>query len=304
MLAACARPSATIVAPPQGPWRLAAQMPTARSEMPAVEIEGVIYVPGGFGGERVLEAYDPASDTWAELARLPEGRHHLMATGFQGRLYLFGGGTGLSFNPKDSAWVYDPADDSWSDLPVMPEPRFAGAAVSLKNAVYIIGGTGGSGATLVFHVDENRWSQLPAPETTREHTAAVAFLGEIWSLAGRWQGVGELARVEILNPQSGEWRSASPLSVPRGGFAAAVVQGLIIVAGGEVIMTRQAVASVEIFDPAIGTWAAGPNLPYAVHGLGAAAWQGSFYLMGGSDRAGAIENVGRVQVLDLDEVFP
>jgi len=273
--------------------------------MPAVELGGKIYVPGGFGGERVLEAYDPASDNWIELTRLPEGRHHLMAAGLGGRLFIFGGGAGLSFDPTDGAWVYDPANDSWSDLPAMLEPRFAGAAVPLNNAVYIIGGTGGSGATLVFHVDENRWSQLPAPETPREHTAAVAFLDEIWSLAGRWQGVGELARVEILNPGTGEWRSASPLSVPRGGFAAAVVQGLIVVAGGEVIMTgRQAVASVEIFDPAIGVWAAGPDLPYAVHGLGAAEWQGSFYLMGGSDRAGGIENVGRVQVLDLDEVFP
>ena len=273
--------------------------------MPAVELGGKIYVPGGFGGERVLEAYDPASDNWIELTRLPEGRHHLMAAGLGGRLFIFGGGAGLSFDPTDGAWVYDPAGDSWSELPVMPEPRFAGAAVALNNAVYIIGGTGGSGATLVFHVDESRWSQLPAPETPREHTAAVAFLDEIWSLAGRWQGVGELARVEILNPGTGEWRSASPLSVPRGGFAAAVVQGLIVVAGGEVIMTgRQAVASVEIFDPAIGVWAAGPDLPYAVHGLGAAEWQGSFYLMGGSDRAGGIENVGRVQVLDLDEVFP
>ena len=84
-----------------------------------------------------------------------------------------------------------------------------------------------------------------------------------------------------------------------------MVKGLIVVAGGEVLTTgRLAAQSVEILDPALGAWASGPDLPYAVHGLGAAVWQGSFYLMGGSDRAGAIENVGRVQVLDLDEVFP
>ena len=280
-------------------------MPTARSEMPAVELDGKIYVPGGFGGGHVLEAYDPATDIWIELARLPEGRHHLMAASLRGRLYLFGGGAGLSFDSTDRAWVYDPAADSWTDLPPMPEPRFAGAAVALNNAIYILGGTGGSGATLVFHVDENRWSQLSAPEAPREHTAGVAFMDEIWSIAGRWQSVGELARVDILNPRSGEWRSASPLSVPRGGFAAAVVEGLIVVAGGEVLTTdRHAVEAVEIFDPTVGAWAAGPDLPYAVHGLGAAAWQGSFYLMGGSDRAGGIENVGRVQVLDLGEAFP
>lgn len=280
-------------------------MPTPRSEMPAVELGGVIYLPGGFGGERILEAYDPASDTWSRLAPLPSGRQHGMAAAHAGRLYFFGGGLGLSFDPTDNAWVYDPQADSWSDLPPMPEPRFAGAAVSQGDAIYVIGGTGGSGATLVFYPEWNLWSTLPGPAHPREHVAAVAFDDLVWVLGGRWQGAGEMASVEVFRPTSGDWVEGVPLSVPRAGFAAAVVGNLIIVAGGEVIMTgRHAVASVEIFDPAVGTWKAGPDLPYAVHGLSAAAWQGSYYLMGGSDRAGGIENVGRVQVLDLDEAFP
>ncbi|HEX9680543.1 MAG TPA: kelch repeat-containing protein, partial [Anaerolineales bacterium] len=81
--------------------------------MPAVELGGRIYVPGGFGGERVLEAYDPARDMWEELPSLPAARHHLMATAHGGQLYVFGGGAGLSFNATDDAWVFDPASRAW-----------------------------------------------------------------------------------------------------------------------------------------------------------------------------------------------
>ena len=60
----------------QGTWANGVRMPTPRSEMPAVEIDGLIYVPGGFGGDDVLEAYEPAGDRWLRLADMPDRRHH------------------------------------------------------------------------------------------------------------------------------------------------------------------------------------------------------------------------------------
>jgi hypothetical protein len=56
-----------------GAWSEGAPMPTARSEMPAALLDGLIYVPGGFGGEQALEAYDPAADRWHILAPCPKG---------------------------------------------------------------------------------------------------------------------------------------------------------------------------------------------------------------------------------------
>ncbi|MGH2626452.1 MAG: Kelch repeat-containing protein, partial [Anaerolineales bacterium] len=221
--------------------------------MPSVELSDRIYVPGGFGGERAMEAYDPATDTWQELPSMPGARHHLMAAAHGGRLYLFGGGAGLSFNATEDAWVFDPAAGVWDELPAMPEPRFAGAAVALGDSIYIVGGTGGSGGTLVFRPQDSTWSTLPAPAHAREHVAGVAFDQTVWALGGRWGGVGELASVEIFRPARGDWASGPPMLVPRAGFAAAVVDGRIVVAGGEVIMTgRETLGSVEIFDPATG----------------------------------------------------
>jgi N-acetylneuraminic acid mutarotase len=70
-------------------------MPTARSENAAAIIEHMIYVPGGFGGEQALEAYDTTTDTWLALAELPEPRHHLMSAAYAGKVYIFGGASSV-----------------------------------------------------------------------------------------------------------------------------------------------------------------------------------------------------------------
>src|SRR3990172_13431223 len=80
--------------PAESRWQQHASMPTQRSEMPAVALDGLIYVPGGFGGEAAFEAYDPLTDTWQSLPLLPDGRDHLMAAAPGGgvtaqRIYIF-----------------------------------------------------------------------------------------------------------------------------------------------------------------------------------------------------------------------
>src|SRR5690349_22174524 len=72
-------------------WIPRAPLLTARSEMPAVELNGLIYIPGGFGPVRgglangkgpvdTLDVYNPAMDQWHSLAPMPDGRHHEMIT--------------------------------------------------------------------------------------------------------------------------------------------------------------------------------------------------------------------------------
>ena len=280
-------------------WELGARMPRPRSEMPAVEIDGLIYVPGGFSGPLGtddLEAYDIALDRWTRLAPMPEGRHHLMAAAHQGTLYVFGGSVAVGWSASASAWRYDPASDAWEELTDMPEPRMAGAAVTLGETIYIVGGVGDSDQLLAYDPANEAWQTHSGPRQPREHTAAVAYQGELWVIGGRWSGAGELKSVEIFDPVEGTWRDGPALQIARGGFAAETVGDRILVAGGEVILTgREALASVEIYDPELESWIVGPELPFAVHGVDAAAYQGRVYLLGGSDRAAGIRNMGRVQ---------
>ncbi len=282
-----------------GQWGEGAPQTPARSELPAAALAGLIYVPGGFGGETVFQAYDPASDEWRDLAPLPAGRHHLMAAALDstGSVYVFGGGAAGVWSPTTTAWAYAPALNAWTEIAPLPEPRMAGAAVALKDKIYIVGGAGGSSALLEYDPAANTWRRLAALSTPREHLAAAALDGEIYALGGRWGGLGELDSVEIYDPAADAWRAGPPLLQPHAGFSAAVLRGRILAAGGEIIMTgSETLTAFEIFDPRTPGWARGPDLPYPIHGVAAAVAGDRFYLLGGSSRAGAIENEGRVMI--------
>ena len=308
LLAACApgqlpvpAPEGDGAAPPQSDedaavWQAGAVMPTARSEMRVGVVDGIFYVPGGFGGLTSFEAYDPVEDSWRELAPMPEPAHHMMVTGHSGKVFVFGGGPDLSWQATASIFVYDPAAEAWTEAGAMPERRMSGEAVSLGDFIYLVGGTGGTTALLRFDPAGDAWSVLPGPSQPREHVAAVAFNDELWVIGGRWGGTGALATVEIFDPASGAWRDGPEMNEARSGFGAAVVGSSIVVAGGEILGARpwKALASAEVYDPDTNAWRLLPELPAGIHGMPVVGYEGTAYVLGGSDRAGGIDNRGRV----------
>ena len=288
-------------APPQSgevaaSWQSGAAMPTARSEMRVAVVDGIFYVPGGFGGLTSFEAYDPANDSWTALAPVPEPAHHMMVTGHGGKVYVFGGGPDLSWQATASIFVYDPATDAWTTAGAMPERRMSGEAVSLGDFIYIVGGTGGTTALLRHDPAEESWAVMPGPVQPREHVAAVAFNDELWVIGGRWGGTGALATVEIFDPASGGWRDGPEMHEARSGFGAAAVGDRIMVAGGEILGARPwtALASAEVYDAVSGAWTMLPELPAGIHGMPLVGYKGTAYVLGGSDQAGGIDNQGRV----------
>ena len=75
-----------------------ARMPTARSAVAYAVRDGRIYVAGGeyqdarlAAAYRVLEEYDPASNTWVNLPRMPLQRHGLAGAVVGNRLHLVSG---------------------------------------------------------------------------------------------------------------------------------------------------------------------------------------------------------------------
>ena len=277
-------------------WQAGAGMPTARSEMRVGVVDGIFYVPGGFGGLTDFAAYDPANDNWTELAPLPEPAHHMMVTGHGGKVFVFGGGPDLSWQATASIFVYDPATDAWAEAGSMPERRMSGEAVSLEDFIYLVGGTGGTTALLRYDPAADSWAVMPGPVQPREHVVAVAFNDELWVIGGRWGGTGALATVEIFDPASGAWRDGPEMNEARSGFGAAAVGGRIIVAGGEILGARPwtALASAEVYDAVSGEWTRLADLPAGIHGMPVAGHEGTAFVLGGSDRAGGIDNQGRV----------
>src|SRR5215475_14691295 len=79
-------------AEPRGKWDIRAPMPSARTEVAAVELGGKIYVMGGYEKDGdLLEEYHPAKDSWRRRASLPRPLHHVGAASVDGRIYVIGG---------------------------------------------------------------------------------------------------------------------------------------------------------------------------------------------------------------------
>lgn len=129
---------------------------TEKSPLPAVsrwdcvaaELDGKIYLTGGFAGDR-FDRYDPAGDTWEELPRMPlslTGRQNPGIATTHGFLLVMGGGgpsSGLG-----SCFAYDPAARVWirlGDLAV--SSRTGCAAVAALGKIWVLGGSGGGGLT-------------------------------------------------------------------------------------------------------------------------------------------------------------
>ena len=126
--------------PATGAWSAAAVLPNAgKGDISAVEIDGVIYVPGGWNTKfkDELVAYDAAGNSWTTLAPMQAPRGDKAVAVLDGRLYVVGGETWSGKQepcPWDASIMCDinkvpihgveqftPATGAW--VPVSPRPR-------------------------------------------------------------------------------------------------------------------------------------------------------------------------------------
>ena len=284
-------PSAPLTA---GTWREIAASPTARSEVTAAVLDGIVYLSGGFGGPTRLESYDVASDRWTVHPDMPHGKNHHMAVAHQAEIYVFGGYADSSFSLTPSVFVYNPIDMQWRRLSDMIQPKAAAnVALSLGDHIYLLGGTGF--VPQRYDPLTDTYTFLPRPaNNARDHSTSVVFRNELWLLGGRGPQ-GESASVEIFDPVAETWRSAPGMTMQRSGFGAAAVQGQIMVGGGELLSGGQGLTlrSFEIFVPSRNAFVRGPDLPIALHGFVAAAVDDRLLVLGGSRQAGSVSAAGR-----------
>ncbi len=293
MLGACAGAGRSI-----SEWARNAPMEIARSEHPAVLYRGQIVVIGGLvsegrariGATETVEAYDPETDSWQRMPDLPQPRHHAMASVASDRLYVIGGFSGEGFTAVDTVWEL--VDRSWVEREPLPRPIGAGASVAIDGIIYVIGGTP-EGGLISYDAETDEWAGLTAPEVFREHVAAVALNGEIWAIGGRAPGAIHDS-TEIYDPARETWRFGPTLNEARSGFGAAVVEGSIYVAGGEVFDPDEALDSTERLEPGNGEWERGDRLPVGLHGNPLVSLGSTLYLPGGSTRAAGVENAGEM----------
>src|SRR3954464_8304496 len=96
-------------APERFPWSLRAPLPAANSETGIAELDGKIYVIGGYPWDRKTVAtvlvYDSRSDKWQAAAPLAVPLNHVMPATAIGKIYVIGGQSSEQSEPEKAGFV-------------------------------------------------------------------------------------------------------------------------------------------------------------------------------------------------------
>lgn len=269
-----------------------------------------VHLIGGFvapaGGDPVVQYVNFTTEETAVMTDpYPLPAHHVQAARIGRVLYAFGGyvgGVPVPGTPvmaggwprTDLAFRFDFAatpEPAWVPIAPLPAPRAAGAAAVLDGQVYIVGGSANDGfpaSVLRYDPAADSYTEVAPLPVPRDHLNLIAHDGRLYAVAGRvlvaGQGYDDLDAFEVYDPGTDTWTSLPPVPLARGGQAAAVMHGRLVVAGGEVAEGAFDVFDdVHAYDLANGTWSHLPSMPEARHGgllAGAAGGDELFYLGG------------------------
>jgi N-acetylneuraminic acid mutarotase len=293
-----------------GHWEMlpAGEQPMQRHENGYVRVGDRFYLVGG-RGTRPVEIFDPATGRWSTGATPPVEMHHFQAVEFDGRIYVVGALTGgwPAEPPIPHVYVYDPATDRWSQGPEIPADRRRGAAgaVAHDGLIYVVAGiqnghTDGHVAWLdAFDPRTGEWRRLPDAPRPRDHFHVGVIDGRLYVAGGRLSSArpGEgfrhtIAEVDVYDLRAGTWSTlpaTANLPTLRAGSTTAVLDGRLLVIGGESGTQEPAHAEVEALDPRTGRWTALAPMLQGRHGTQAVLHDGRLYVAAGSRTRGANE---------------
>ena len=157
-------------------------------------------------------------------------------------------------------------DAGWEQAPALAHGRSAHAIASDGTAVWALGGTDAAQACRCSRserLERDSWEDVARLPGEGVNTPAAVYLdGRIYVIGGFGTTTNDAtAAVHVYDVMAGSWSEAAPLPEPRGGHAAAVVDGKIHVVGGGNSVSTLDLHSV--YDPASDRRSEAAPLPRA-----------------------------------------
>jgi hypothetical protein len=283
---------------PTAGWHLRHESLEAVQQIDAAVLDGRIWVAGGLTDSHQATAstefYDPTIDSWESGPPLPEPVHHAMLVNYRDQLVLIGGFQPLGDDPLGSASAQvlflDATTGRWSPGPPLHHPRAAAAAAVVGDKIVVAGGRTGNPAQLVDQTevfDGNSWHDGDPIPVPGDHLAAAGDPNYLYTVGGRTFTAGSnTTSVQRYDPTANRWIILPATPEPVSGAGAAIVDGQLIIAGGEGTTTvSSTVRAFDLTSPT-ATWTTLPPLNEGRHGLGVAAIGSTLYAIAGSTRAG------------------
>ena len=196
-------------------WNQKADMPTARLGHATCEINGNIYVIGGYSaanapGLTTVEMYNPKTDTWTTKAAITGVRHDDTSAVVDGIIYRIGGVEPINWVYLDSVEAYDPATDTVTTKAPMPGVSLSHTSSVVDGIIYVIGGGFWDAGQSYYYAGSRAYdpatdtwvTKMPMPAVRSHHTSS-AVDGIIYVLGG-YEGSTEqssvLAYIPVTSP--------------------------------------------------------------------------------------------------------
>lgn len=134
-----------------------------------------------------------------------------------------------------------------------------------------------------------RWEELAALPTPRSRLG-LAHNGDLLYAVGGETAEGVTGVLEVYDPQTNRWLTATSKPTAVANVQAAVVDGRIYVPGGT-LADGSTTDLLEVYDVATDTWQDGAAMPQPLAGYALAELEGSLYLFGGWNGSEYVDDV-------------
>ncbi|KAK6252736.1 hypothetical protein QUC31_014456 [Theobroma cacao] len=147
-------------------WSKLADLNVARYDFACAEVNGMVYVVGGYGNDgeslSTAEVYDTDTDKWTLIESLRRPRWGCFACGLNGKLYVLGGRSSFTIGNSRFVDVYNPEKHTWGEMKngcvmvtahaVLERKLFC---MEWKNQRKLA----------IFNPEDNSWKMVPVPLT-------------------------------------------------------------------------------------------------------------------------------------------
>ncbi len=301
-------------------WSTAAPLPINVQELYPTVHQGKLYVAGGIASKLGVIyftdrffSYDPNSNKWSDETSLPESLHHAALVSTGERLFLvggFNGGYSHVWRMRDK--VYEYIDKQWVEQTKLPKPQAEGILAASEGDIHLVTGQSPKGKAnttrsdhlevtthLVWRKGSMSWDTA-APIPIACNSATGGWVGHNLVVSGGRTSKGNYDHTQIYDKREDRWRQAAPLPLPQAGTASVVVDGGIIVFGGEIFVPEAGVFEhVWRYDISKDEWRALPDLITPRHGLGAGKIGKQIYVVGGATQPSGKGTSNTNEVLTL-----
>ena len=184
----------------------------------------------------------PLTLRWRRHSDLPWGMVYPHCVMVEEKLYI-GGGDTYSYDAQHTVWQYE--SDQWVELEHYQCWWFAMAA--MKKKLTLVGGLDTSTLRVTNEIAvwerkgvSHQWTHPYPPMPTPRESPAVATHNQWLVVAGGSAGYpyrNVLAAVDLLNTDTRQWLSTTPLPVKCGHVTTAIVQDELYLVGGSLTTT-------------------------------------------------------------------